>query len=43
MEDRHTVWVTLRNDKLDEVFETKEATENHAKNMIKRWNIMQDC
>jgi len=33
------VYVVLRNGKVDEIFSNREAAENHAKNLNKKWNI----
>lgn len=34
-----SVWIVLRNDKVDEVFSTREAAEHHAKALTKKWAI----
>jgi hypothetical protein len=33
------VYIVLKNGKVDEVFGNREAAENHAKNVIKKWNF----
>lgn len=35
-----TVWIVLRNDKIDSVFLTQEQAQDHIKN-IKGWNLWQ--
>ena len=34
-----TVWIVLRNGKVDEVFSSKEAAEHHRKALTKKWNL----
>ena len=33
------VYIVLRNGKVDEVFSSREAAENHCKNITKLWGI----
>lgn len=34
-----TVWIVLKNGKVDEVFYSEEAAALHCKNLTKRWNL----
>lgn len=34
-----TVWIVLKNDKVDEVFYSEEAALLHKKNLTKKWNL----
>lgn len=34
-----TVWIVLKNGKVDEVFYSEEAALLHRKNLTKQWNL----
>ena len=33
------VYIVIKNGKVDEVFSTREAAENHRKNLTKKWSL----
>ena len=33
------VWIVIRNDKVDSVFDNEQAANEHAKNLMKKWAI----
>lgn len=34
-----TVWIVLRNGKVDEVFGSREAAQHHSKSLLHKWNL----
>lgn len=34
-----TVWIVMRNGKVDEVFDDEEAAKNHRKNLTRKWAL----
>lgn len=33
------VWIVIRNDKVDTVFDNEQAANEHTKNLMKKWSI----
>jgi hypothetical protein len=34
-----TIWIVMKNSKVDEVFDSAEAARDHQKNLTKRWSL----